>query len=86
MAERKKTTVYIDADLLTEAKVAAARSGKHEYEVFEEALRERLGFQQTLERIWAKTDAAGFTEDEALEFAVQEQKAARAERNASKAS
>ena len=35
---RKKTTVYIDEALLRAAKVAAARSGKREYEVFEEAL------------------------------------------------
>lgn len=50
---RKKTTVYIDETLLRAAKVAAARSGKREYEVFEDALRRHLGFAGTLERIWA---------------------------------
>ena len=35
---RKKTTVYIEEDLLRAAKALAARTGKKEHEVFEEAL------------------------------------------------
>lgn len=50
---RKKTTVYIDEALLRAAKVAAARSGKREYEIFEEALRQHLGLAGAAERIWA---------------------------------
>jgi predicted transcriptional regulator len=36
---RTKTTVSIDADLLRAVKIAAARTGRKEYVVFEEALR-----------------------------------------------
>jgi uncharacterized protein len=39
---KKKTTVYIDDDLLRAAKVRAAESGRKEYEVFEAALRDYL--------------------------------------------
>jgi hypothetical protein len=51
---RKKTTVYIDDALLRAAKVAAARSGKREYEVFEGALRRHLGLAEAVERIWTR--------------------------------
>ncbi len=57
---RKKTTIYVDEALLRAAKVAAARSGKREYEVFEEALQRHLGFAGAVERIWA-----GISPDEA---------------------
>ena len=39
---RKKTTIYLDPDLLRAAKVFAAGTGRHEYEVLEEALRRYL--------------------------------------------
>jgi len=39
--------------LLRAAKIAAARDGTREYEVFEEALREHLGLGGALQRIWA---------------------------------
>jgi len=39
---KRKTTVYIDDELLRAAKVRAAESGRKEYEVFEEALRDYL--------------------------------------------
>lgn len=79
---RKKTTVYIDEALLRAAKVAAARSGKREYEVFEEALKRHLGFAGTAERIWAgisPEDAP--TEEEAARLAAEELAAVRAERS-----
>lgn len=78
---RKKTTVYIDEAVLRAAKVAAARSGKHEYEVFEEALQRHLGFGGTVERIWAgiSPDEAP-REDEAARIAAEELAAVRAER------
>ena len=81
---RKKTTVYIDEALLRAAKVAAARSGKREYEVFEEALRRHLGFSATLERIWAgiaPEDAP--REEEAARIAAEELAAVRAGRTES---
>ena len=77
---RKKTTVYIAEALLRAAKVAAARSGKREYEVFEEALKRHLGFAGTAERIWAgisPEDAP--TEEEAARLAAEELAAVRAE-------
>ena len=41
--KRKKTTVYVDEELLRSAKILAARTDRKEYEVFEEALRRYLG-------------------------------------------
>lgn len=79
---RKKTTVYIDEALLRAAKVAAARAGKREYEVFEDALRRHLGFAGTVERIWAgisPRDAP--SEDEAARIVAEELAAVRAERS-----
>ena len=37
---RKKTALYLDEKLMQSAKLLAATSGKHDYEVIEEALRE----------------------------------------------
>jgi hypothetical protein len=83
---RKKTTVYIDEALLRAAKVAAARSGKREYEVFEDALTRHLGLASTVERIWSgitPEEAPG--EDEAARVAAEELAAARTERTARRA-
>lgn len=79
---RKKTTVYIDEGLLKAAKVAAARSGQREYEVFEEALRRHLGFAGVVERIWAGIDRVEApSEDEAARVAATELAAVRSERS-----
>lgn len=78
---RKKTTVYIDEGLLRAAKVTAARSGKREYEVFEEALRGHLGMAGAVEEIWAgigREDAP--SDEEAMRIANEEIAAVRAER------
>jgi hypothetical protein len=83
---RRKTTVYIDESLLRAAKIAAARSGKREYEVFEEALRRHLGFTDVVERIWAgisREEAP--SEEEAARIAAEELAAVRAERAGRKA-
>lgn len=83
---RKKTTVYIDEDLLRAAKVAAARAGKREYEVFEEALRRHLGFSEAVEQIWSNiTPQDAPSEDEAARIAAEELAAVRAERAAHRA-
>jgi hypothetical protein len=70
---KKKTTVYLDEDLWRAAKVVAARSGRREYQVLEEALRRYLGLEG-LEAIWARSD---LNEEEALALAYQEVHAAR---------
>ena len=41
--ERKKTTVYLDADLLRAVKILAVSTGRHDYEVLEDAVRQYLG-------------------------------------------
>jgi hypothetical protein len=66
---KQKTTVYIDEELLRGARVYAARSGKKDYQVVEEALQAYLG-RETLEAVWSRGD---LTEEEALEIAVEEQ-------------
>lgn len=71
---RKKTTVYIEEDLLRSAKVAAARSGWKEYEVFEEALKSYLGLG-TLERVWGREGLPDAPE--AQELAYEELRAFR---------
>ena len=84
---RKKTTVYIDEELLRAAKVAAARLGKREYEVFEDALRQHLGLAGAIERIWAgisPQDAP--SEQEAARIAAEELAGVRAERLAARVS
>jgi hypothetical protein len=65
---RRKTTVYLEDDLLRATKVAAARAGKRDYQVVEEALRAYLGFE-LLERVAARSDLKG---DEALDLAYRE--------------
>lgn len=83
---RKKTTVYIEESLLREAKVAAARSGKREYEVFEDALRRHLGLSAAVERIWSATPTeAAPSEADADRIARQELTGARAARHDRKA-
>jgi hypothetical protein len=76
---RRKTTVYIDEELLTAAKVAAARSHKHEYEVFEDALRRHLGLQEVVERVWSGLGADAPSEEESLRLAREELAAVRTE-------
>lgn len=70
---RKKTTVYLESDLLRAAKVWAARTGRRDYEVMEEALRLYLGLD-VIENVWARSDLA---EDDALSLAYEEMHAAR---------
>jgi hypothetical protein len=64
-----RTTLTIDDEVLRAVKVRAARSGKGDSEVIEEALRRELGFD-VLDRIWARND---MHEDEAMELAVEAQ-------------
>lgn len=83
---RKKTTVYIDENLLRAAKMAAARSGQHEYEIFETALREHLGVAGTVERIWAGIDPDTAPDvEEAARIAAEELAAVRSTPSARRA-
>lgn len=70
---RKKTTVYLEPDLLRAAKVWAARTGRKDYEILEEALRSYLGLD-VIESVWARSDLA---EEEALVLAYSELHASR---------
>lgn len=74
---RDKTTVYIEEGLLRAAKALAARTGKEEHEVFEEALRAYLGFD-VLEKVWKREGLPD--EEEAMRLAYEELHAMRAEK------
>jgi hypothetical protein len=64
-----RTTLTVDERILRAVKVRAARTGKGDSEVIEEALRRDLGFD-LLDRIWARND---LPEDEAIGLAVEAQ-------------
>lgn len=86
---RKKTTIYLEPDLLTATKTLAASSGRREYEVIEDALRAymrsdeaasaRHELRAMLDR-WAAQDTE-LDEDEALQLATREVHAYRRERH-----
>ena len=67
-AIRRKTTIYVEDDLLRATKIAAARTGKRDYQVVEEALHAYLGLE-LLERVGARST---LTEDEALQLSYRE--------------
>ena len=64
-----RTTVTLDERVLTAVKVKAARLGKGDSELIEEALRRDLGLD-VLDRLWAVND---MTEEEATALAVEAQ-------------
>lgn len=66
---RTRTTVTLDAEVLRAVKIRAARTGKGDSEVIEEALRRQLGFD-VLEQLW---DRNAMDEAEAIEVAVEAQ-------------
>jgi Ribbon-helix-helix protein, copG family len=71
-----RTTLTIDDELLRAVKVRAARTGKADSEVIEEALRRDLGFD-LLDRLW---EGADMSEEDAMELALEAQHAARKRR------
>lgn len=71
-----RTTLTIDEQVLRAVKVRAARTGKGDSEVIEDAVRRDLGLD-LLERIWARNQ---LSEDEARSLAVEAQHAARRRR------
>ena len=70
---KTRTTVTIDDEVLRAVKVRAARTGKGDGEVIEEALRRHLGLD-LLDRLWARNDLG---EQEAVALAVEAQHATR---------
>lgn len=70
---KARTTLTIDEDVLRAVKVRAARTGKGDSEVIEEALRRDLGLD-LLDRLWERND---LDENEALDLAVEAQHATR---------
>ena len=70
---RKKTTVYVDEDILRAARVMAARTGKRDSDIFEEALRAYTALGIARE-VWKASD---LSEEAALELAYDELHAVR---------
>jgi hypothetical protein len=70
---KTRTTLTIDQDVLRAVKVRAARTGKGDSEVIEEALRRELGLD-LLDRLWSRNQ---LSESEATELAVRAQHATR---------
>ncbi len=68
-----RTTLTIDDEVLRAVKVRAARLGKGDGEVIEEALRRDLGLS-LMDQLWARND---LTEDDAAALAVEAQHATR---------
>ena len=74
MMSKVRTTLTIDEQVLRAVKVRAARSGKGDSEVIEDALRRDLGLD-VLDRLWSQ--GPGMTEDDATALALEAQSAAR---------
>jgi plasmid stability protein len=68
-----RTTLTIDEGVLRAIKVRAARLGRGDSEVIEEAVRQALGLD-VFDRLWERNDLA---EDESMELALEAQDAAR---------
>jgi len=66
---KTRTTLTVDEEVLRAVKIRAARTGKGDSEIIEEALRRDLGLD-LLERIWTRNDLG---EDEAAALAVEAQ-------------
>ena len=73
---KTRTTLTIDDGVLRAVKVRAARTGKGDSEVIEEAVRAHLGLD-LLDRLWQRND---MNEDDAVALAVEAQHAARRRR------
>jgi hypothetical protein len=71
---KARTTLTIEEEVLRAAKVHAARTGRSDGEVIEEALRRLLG-HDLLERVWARN--SDLSEDEAMALALEAQHATR---------
>jgi hypothetical protein len=70
---KRKTTVYVEEEVLRAARVTAARTGKRDSQIVEEALREYVGLG-VLERVWGRST---LSEEDALALAYEELHASR---------
>ena len=70
---KTRTTLTIDEEVLRAVKIRAARTGRGESEVIEEAVRKDLGLD-LLDRLWDRND---MSEDDAAALAIEAQEAAR---------
>lgn len=70
---KTRTTLTIDEEVLRAVKVRAARTGKGESEVIEEAVRRDLGLD-LMERLWSRND---MPEEKAMTLALEAQEDAR---------
>ena len=64
-----RTTLTIEEDVLRQVKIRAARTGRGDSAVIEEAVRRDLGLE-LLDRLWERGD---MSEDEATALAVEAQ-------------
>jgi gamma-glutamyl:cysteine ligase YbdK (ATP-grasp superfamily) len=74
---KTRTTVTLDDDVFRAVKIKAARSGKRDSQVIEEAIRRDLGLDDLAE-LWAKVTPV--TEQEGVDLAAEELRAMRRER------
>lgn len=65
---RRKTTVYLEENVLRATRIAAARAGKKEHQVIEEALSSYLGLE-LLGRVGKRSSLTG---EEAMRSAYRE--------------
>ena len=70
---KTRTTLTIDEEVLRAVKVRAARTGRGESEVIEEAVRKSLGLD-LMDRLWERND---MPESEAMALAIEAQTSAR---------
>ncbi|MFZ1154258.1 MAG: ribbon-helix-helix protein, CopG family [Solirubrobacteraceae bacterium] len=68
-----RTTLTVDEDVLRAVKIVAARAGKGDSQVIEEALRRDLGLD-LLERLWSRNR---MSEEDAMALAIEAQQATR---------
>jgi hypothetical protein len=64
---KRKTTVYLDEEVLREAKIQAARTGQKDSELIETAIRSYLGLD-VLDVVWSRSD---LDEEGALRLAYE---------------
>ena len=74
---KTRTTLTIDEIVLRAVKLRAARSGKGESELIEEAVRKAQGLD-LMERLWARNQ---MSEEEAMKLAIEEHEAFRKDTN-----
>lgn len=80
---KTRTTVTLEEDVFRAVKIQAARSGRRDSEVIEEALRRDLGLD-ALDRLWARVKPA--PEEEGMKLATSELHAMRREKRAASGS